>query len=334
MRVIIAGAGLSGSYLGRLLKNNPTLYDDNPKPGCGCAWGTPYIQVHNLLHEIGIDFADYVLCRVKGVYENKVFVPLDNFVVMDKPRLIQELRIGLDLINEKHGFKADDGDLIVNATSVPRGGSIFRLASHQEKAFIVGADEHTAYTYIHPRYIGYAWLFPLDEEGLRYHCGAAGIGIEPRSLVNLMLSYYDLQKEEVECNCNAPLYLADPRNVDLVRGNVVAVGGAAGCIHPITGEGILPSMETAKILSRTLNERAPLKDYAVSVRKLLGKYRDSYNTLYKMQVSPVWGWTTGLRKDIFKSIEHFDPRPRPMSKIRIIVNILAVYFSNSRVESS
>lgn len=84
-----------------------------------------------MLEDIGIDLDNFVLCRVEGAFENKVFIPLGNFVVIDKPRLIEELKSGLNIIDRKYNFTRNDESLIVNAMGIPTGRAMFRLESLQ-----------------------------------------------------------------------------------------------------------------------------------------------------------------------------------------------------------
>jgi len=310
LKVIIAGAGVAGSYLGRMLESQPTLYDNNPKPGCGCGWGTARSQVKRLLGDVGLNLDDYILCEVEGYIDNKVFIPLRNCITIDKPKLVYDLRKGLNLKKERYSFTGDRENLVVNATGIPSGEAVFMIQTLQERAIVKGAKEKVMYTYVNPRYAGYAWLFPLDEEGQLFHCGAGCSGVPPERLIQEALIYYGLEKKDVKCGCEVDLYLADPRTVDLVKENLVAVGGAAGCVNPITGEGILSAMETANLLAKTLKDGRSLEEYAASARTVLERYNKPYAFLYRMLDSPVWGWLSGLRYNVTKTIENFDPAPR------------------------
>ena len=272
MKITIAGAGIAGSYLGRMLESQPTLYDNNSKPGCGCAWGTARSHVQRLLIEVGLNLEDYLLCNVEGYIDNNVFIPLRNGITINKPKLVYHLRKGQKIKKEQYCFAGNNENLIVNATGIPFCEAVFKMQTFQERTIIKGAEEKLMYAYVNPRYTGYAWLFPLDEEGQLFHCGAACFSVHPKRLIGEMLIFYGLKKNEVQCSCGNDLYLADPRTIDLVRKNFVAVGGAAGCVDPITGEGILPAMQTAKLLAETLNNNHSLQDYNASVRMMLKKY--------------------------------------------------------------
>ena len=330
MKVIIAGAGIAGSYLGRMLESQPTLYDNNPKPGCGCGWGTARSQVKRLLGEVGLNLDDFILCKVEGYIDNKVFIPLRNCITINKPQLVYDMRKGLNIKKKRYSFTGDRENLVVNATGIPSDEAVFRIQTFQERAVVKGAMEKVMYSYVNPRYAGYAWLFPLDEEGQLFHCGAGCFEAPPERIIKEMLIYYGLEKKDVKCSCGVNLYLADPRAVDLVRENLVAVGGAAGCVNPITGEGILPAMETASLLAKTLKNGSALEEYAASVRKMLEKYDKPYTFFYRMLTSPAWGWLSGLRYNTTKTIENFEPAPRFGTSTKLLLTSGAIYLKPPR----
>jgi len=326
LKVTIAGAGIAGSYLGRMLESQPTLYDNNPKPGCGCAWGTARSQIQRLLTDVGLNLDDYILSDVDGYIDNKVFIPLSNGITINKPKLVYHLRKGLKIKKKKYSFEDNNENLIVNATGIPSCETMLKMQTFQERTIVNGAKEKLMYAYVNPRYTGYAWLFPLDEEGQLFHCGAASFSVPPKRLIGEMLIYYGLKKMEVQCSCGNDLHLADPRTIDLVRENFVAIGGAAGCVDPITGEGILPAIETAKLLAEKLNNNHSLQDYAEAVRILLKKYDKSYIFFYRMLGFPAWGWLSGLRYNVTKAIENFEPSPRFGTTIKLFLTSGAIYF--------
>jgi hypothetical protein len=276
--------------------------------------------------EVGLNLEDYLLCNVEGYIDNNVFIPLRNGITINKPKLVYHLRKEQKIMKERYCFDGNNENLIVNATGIPFCEAVFKMQTFQERTIIKGAEEKLMYAYVNPRYTGYAWLFPLDEEGQLFHCGAASFSVHPKRLIGEMLIFYGLEKKKVQCNCGNDLYLADLRTIDLVRKNFVAVGGAAGCVDPITGEGILPAMETAKLLAETLNNNHSLQDYAASVRMMLKKYDKSYVFFYRMLNSPAWGWLSGLRYNVTKAIENFEPNPRFGTSIKLFLTSGAIYF--------
>ena len=333
MKVKIAGAGISGSYLGRLLEGEVTLYDDNPRPGCRCAWGVPRSQIACLLDKVNINVSDFVITDVIGAYQNKVYIPLNNFSIIDKPRLIAELRQGQELVHRRLDFSFEREDLIVNATAIPRSGEVFLLDSLQERATIIGAEMRTVYGYINPSHIGYAWLFPLDDEGRLFHLGAACKSIEPKRLMEELLAYYGFKKNRLLCRCDGPLYLADPKKLEIVESNVVAIGGAAGCVHPVTGEGILTSMQSAWLLAEALENNDSLTEYEQALRDLLHGYGSSYKVFRLMLHWPPVAWTTGIF-DMFKSIENYEPNISFGSVLMLLYRMMWNLFSPPRVAPS
>jgi flavin-dependent dehydrogenase len=327
LSITIAGAGIAGSFLTKLIDKDFRVFDDNIRPGCKCAWGLPYSQTMRCLKEVGFEIEDYILCKIEEIIENGVPIPVRNFATIDKPMLIREFWKNLKIERKRYDFREERKNLVVNATGIPAGGAVFRLNSHQEKVEIRGSDEKRAYTYINPRHSGYAWLFPLDEKGKLFHLGAASIKTDPTRLMEELISYYGFEKEAPKCSCRCPLYVSHPETTDILHGNVVAVGGAAGCVHPITGEGIYPSIESARRLADTINNGYPLENYVASMRDLLKKYEGSYRIIYRMMVSPVWAWLSGIGKT-FNYIENFEPRPGFGATFRLFLNFASTYLSN------
>jgi flavin-dependent dehydrogenase len=332
LNIKIAGAGISGSYLGRLLEGEATLYDDNPRPGCRCAWGAPRSQIAGLLEKVNLNVSDFVITDVIGAYQNKVYFPLNNFIIIDKPKLVTELRQSLKMVSGRLDLGVEREGLIVNATAIPRGVEVFSLDSLQERVTITGAEKRTVYGYINPSYIGYAWLFPLDDEGQLFHHGAACKGTEPKRLMDELLAYYGFKKNGSLCSCEGPLYLADPGKTEIVESNVVAIGGAAGCVHPITGEGILTSMQSARLLAEALNNNESLIEYEEKVKGLLAGYESSYKVFRLMLRSPPVAWTTGIF-DMFKSLENYEPDLSFGSVLMLLYRIIWNLFSPPRIKS-
>jgi flavin-dependent dehydrogenase len=284
------------------------------------------------LKKVGIDVSDFIITDIEGAYQNKVYIPVKNFVVIDKPRLVAELRKGQNLIHERVDFSEERDTLVVNATAVPRSAEVYELDSFQEKVIISGAKRKTVYGYINPLYTGYAWLFPLDNEGQLFHHGAACKGKDPKRLMDELLAYYRFEKLGLICSCDGPLHLTDPKKADLVKNNVVSIGGAAGCVHPITGEGILASMQSAWLLAKVLKNDDSLTQYEESVKDLLAGYGSSYRVFRLMLLSPPIAWTTGIF-DMFQSLENFEPKLSFWSALRLIYRILLNLLSPPKLNS-
>ncbi len=122
MKIAVAGAGLTGSYLYRLLVaggHEVDLYDRPPQTKCGinpCAWGTSR-GFAELVRAAGLDPATYALAASDHVVIDQVRVKADIFT-FDKQRLIGDLRQGAKIRQDKPDFSKYDR--IVDCTGVSR----------------------------------------------------------------------------------------------------------------------------------------------------------------------------------------------------------------------
>ena len=101
MSLAIAGAGMTGAYLYRLLKNEGRevhLYDREQAGRCGlkpCAWGTSADFIE-LVAKSGLSAENYILRRLDHVVMDDVMIKAD-LITFDKPRLVKDLLGDADL---------------------------------------------------------------------------------------------------------------------------------------------------------------------------------------------------------------------------------------------
>jgi flavin-dependent dehydrogenase len=124
--------------------------------------------------------------------------------------------------------------------------------------------------------LGYIWIFPLGDR--HYHIGIGAIGlVQPESLLD---QFYDEASGRCSfirlCSCegavrvaspfySTPFYLRRRRNDG--REQVIAgVGESVGTVTPFTGEGIVPSLECARIFAETF------PDYERYTRSVLARF--------------------------------------------------------------
>ncbi len=98
-----------------------TLYDVTRRRGHYCAWGTPYSLMKEKLDKVCLNIDDYTLCRVKQYYINEVKVELKNVVVIDKPKLLEDLRKGIIIQYKRIVLLRPRKKMVVNATGKPLG---------------------------------------------------------------------------------------------------------------------------------------------------------------------------------------------------------------------
>ena len=212
MCLIIAGAGVAGTYFARLLKNEGvkfTLYDVTRRRGHYCGWGIPYSLIKEKLDKVGLDVDDYVLCRVKQYYINGVKVELKNVAVIDKPRLLEDLRKGIIIRYRCISFLKPRKKMVVNATGKPLGKH-YKIVTTQRKIKTAKLDEKTVYIHINFRKNGYAWAFPLNDEGNLLHLGAGCYRFSPAQLESERYNRYSFETKEAYITCRKEISIFKP----------------------------------------------------------------------------------------------------------------------------
>jgi flavin-dependent dehydrogenase len=273
MNVAIAGAGIAGGYLARLFAQkgiDADIYDPMAHDTrCGyrsCGWGAP-TGIAPYLEKIGLDLDDYLIDRM----------PLMNFdglraktplCTIDKTRLLRDLIKGSRFERQNIGHDTlQDYDILVDATGISRTllppcRSELTLPTLQHRVAVASRGEARlepgVYGNIVPG-LGYLWIFPVGDD--QYHIGVGGIGLARHS--SLLDRFYRDSSSRFSftrlCSCegfvrvaspyySTPFHARETRN-DSKPQVVVGVGESIGTVSPFTGEGIVFSMECAKMLS-------------------------------------------------------------------------------------
>ena len=253
MKIAIAGAGLTGTYLFRLLYDKGheiDLFDHDPRTACGispCAWGTSR------------GFTD--LLKVCGLDPTKYFLQQSDYVVMDgyriiadlatfhKPNLIRDLR--QDATVNHSTLDVTKYDRVIDATGVTRA---FLPAIREDLLtpcvqYRIRTDRQLE-NRIQLGRIGFAWCFPLSEN--EYHIGCGSLNSNPRQILE------DLgwgQEGDLLCRCSGRIRLTGPQYsrpfvLDGPSCQIWGVGEAIGCVAPLAGDGIVPGMRSVEILLR------------------------------------------------------------------------------------
>lgn len=288
MRVLVVGQGPSGSYLSCCLRSlgdlDVTLVDDGAKSGHLCAWGTTEPNIAPLLRRVGFNIKDYVLAEPKRAYVNGLKLDIRGLAIIDKPRLLRDLSRGVRSLRACVHSPPAGYDLVVDATGVgnligPQQGVVVHFVQCNVESSSLDHDS----VLLHIVSGGYAWAFPLGEG--KWHVGA--MHVRRRVLSKLLTEVLRaLRSELIKFNCNCPssyAILSTPSKACLIKGNTVAVGGSALCVNPITGEGIAPSMVSAKILSEAIVHNS-VKDYPSELVRALAKkmhFDEAYQILKK-----------------------------------------------------
>lgn len=119
---------------------------------------------------------------------------------------------------------------------------------------------------------GYAWAFPAAGGVWNVGCGAFAGSRERASLATVLRGFLaSCGGEWIEAPHGAPLVTAFPQQ-PITRGNLAAVGEAAGLTRPFSGEGIGPSLDSGMLAARHLLASAGERGVAAYERELRRRF--------------------------------------------------------------
>jgi hypothetical protein len=257
LKVAIAGAGMTGAFLYRLLRNRGytvDIFDRDPGTKCGispCAWGTSRGFVE-LVKASGLDPEKYFLQHSDYVVMDGIRI-LADLAAFNKPALVKDLLQGAEIIHAP--LHMAGYGRIIDATGLSR---VF-LPAVQEDITLPCIQwrirtEADLENRIKLGRIGYAWCFPLSNG--EYHIGCGSLLSDPHKIMK-ELGWIEKMawpsNSKIICACRGkiritgPLY-AQPCVRDDGPVEVWGVGEAIGCVAPLAGDGVVPGMKSAQIL--------------------------------------------------------------------------------------
>lgn len=254
-KIAIAGAGMTGAYLYRLLsmKGVPVdLFDPASKTKCGltpCAWGTSR-GFHEQVKNCGLDPESYVLERPGHVWIDDVRIKAD-LMTFDKPGMIRDLLQGARIRKEAPDLTFYDR--VVDAT-----GSSRAFLPPLKQDFLLPCVQYRVKTdrklenRVRLTGVGYAWCFPLSED--EYHIGCGSLRNGPGEALKA-LGWLDPDRMHIVCSCAANIRLTGPKQAlpfvaKVTPEGIWGVGEAVGCVAPLAGDGIVTGMGTVQLLLR------------------------------------------------------------------------------------
>jgi len=269
-KIAIAGAGMAGAYLYRVLYEagiRSDVYDVAPPTRCGlspCAWGTSR-GFAELVADAGLAADDYILQTTDHVLIDDVKIKAELMTV-DKPRLVKSLLAGAPV--KYSDLNPRDYDRVIDATGVARAflppiadDIVLQCVQYRIKS------SQALQNKIHLGRIGYAWCFPLSAG--RYHIGCGSLTADPMTRIDELALRDDSagERHTIICDCRGKIRLTGPQaSVPFVAGDIWGVGETIGCVAPLAGDGILPGMKSVQILMRHWEDpngytRAVLKEF-------------------------------------------------------------------------
>lgn len=286
----IAGAGVAGAYLYRLLKKDRDqidIYDVRHKTKCGmspCAWATTRDFIGHV-GASGLDPTKYIFQEINHVAVDEMKVKVEAMII-DKPRLVTELLQGADI--KYTPLDVNKYDRVIDATGLSRTF----LPPIKEDIFTsciqyrVQSKKRLA-PRVEPGKIGYAWCFQLSDD--QYHIGCGSLSNNPSQVLK-EIGWFEKYKlnpgKHILCKCAGKIRITGPHGSEPFVGagpseGIWGVGEAIGCVGSVVGDGIVPGMRSVKILLDNWDNpdgynASILKEFSwiLNERKLLDKLRN------------------------------------------------------------
>ena len=291
MKFAIAGAGVAGSYLGRMLTiygHQVEIFESYKKESHWpvCAWGASKNMLSYFSDKANLDFNNYILHTGKNLRidlpgNKSEFLSLSGLVTYDKQKWEQDL---LKDISIKYDSKCDsnfnfsDYDYVLDCTGLHRS-----LLPRSEHDFLIPAyeylvenvndidDEFFVIAYKGAR--GYFWYFPLGDGR-----GFVGAGDIDRKYFGVQEFLKKNPNIKILRKIGRPIRLSPPKNMlPFHHGNVIGVGESIGCVFPMLGEGIIPSLLCADIFLNVLNKKNKKFDINLYTKLVLKKFNYYYD---------------------------------------------------------
>ena len=295
MRIAIAGAGVAGSYLGSMLTkrgHDVKVFESSSKDNHWpvCAWGASRHMLEKFSENAGLDFDDYVfhvgktlkMELPKNVVEH---LELRGLVTYDKQRwesdLMKNVRVHYGTKCTKESFPFDQYDYVVDCTGLhrsllPRSKDDFLIPAYEYLVEGVrGIDEFYVIGYKGAK--GYFWYFPLDNNR-----GYMGAGDVEKKYYGVSEFFEQHPEAKISRKIGRPIRLAPPKKMEpFVDGKVIGVGESIGCVFPMLGEGIIPSLICCDIFLDVLGKDSDHFDAKLYRKKVLDRF-GYYDDVYRV----------------------------------------------------
>jgi flavin-dependent dehydrogenase len=319
MKIAIVGLGVAGGYLAARLARETEHevygFDALSSVETRCAWGASKHELGAIVKALDINFEDFVLFegkRIKVIYPDSYesTIPLVGLVTFDKDALEREflrlakeagakLQLGKRVsLNELSSF-----ELVVDATGVYRAilpkikeDMIMPNLEYRVQYDEMPFDDFTIFPY--SKLGGYTWFFPLGS-GMA-HVGGGDKFHRQREFVESFMQKHNGKKLKTIARPIRIVPFEHAQPIFLKRENqiVVGAGESIGCVFPLLGEGIIPSLQCAQLLFENITQKMGLDEY---VNALKNKFF-YFEPIFKIIIAKWNGrWSEALKAHLIPS---------------------------------
>lgn len=295
MHFAIAGAGVAGSYLGKMLQkhgHDVEIFEASKKEHHWpvCAWGASKYMLEKFSEQAGLDFAQYIFhvghrLKMELPNDSEEYLDLKGLVTYNKHGwendLLKNVKVTYNAKVMHETFPFDDYDYVIDCTGLHR-----TLLPKSQQDFLIPAYEYLLenvkdvdefYVIGYKGAKGYFWYFPLGNG--RGYMGAGDVQKKYYGVNEFFRQHPDAK---VVKKIGRPIRLAPPKRMEpFYDRNIVGVGESIGCVFPMLGEGIIPSLICCDIfldVLRKSNGKFNFKEYR---KKVLEKF-DYYDDVYRI----------------------------------------------------
>ncbi len=282
--------GVAGSYLAARLsaKNSWEIhaFDGLSRPDSRCAWGGSKYELSKLASQVGLDYSKYIFFEgknLKVIFEDahEIDIPLVGLTTFDKNGFEEDL----EQVARKNGVAVHRGasvtlkdlsgfDVVFDATGVyrnvlPKLKNDMIFPNLEYRVEYGGSPPFRDFTVFPYHGLGgYGWFFPLREG--EAHVGGGDRFHRQKQYVELfMRKYGGVPKKTIARPVRMlPPSMCEPIALEGNNHQVVGVGESIGCVFPLLGEGIIPSLQSVDVLMDSFSGcKVDVESYRRGLRK-------------------------------------------------------------------
>jgi flavin-dependent dehydrogenase len=240
--------------------------------------------------QAGLDFSNYIFhvgqqLKIELPNNNEESLELKGLVTYNKLGweidLLKNVKVTYGVKVTREVFAFDKYDYIVDCTGLhrsllPKSGQDFLIPAYEYLLENVrGANDFYVIGYKGAK--GYFWYFPLGDG--RGYMGAGDIEKKYHGIETFFKQH---PEAKVVKKIGRPIRLAPPKRMEpFFDGNIIGVGESVGCVFPMLGEGIIPSLICCNIFLDVLDRSKGKFDFKQYRKKVLDTY-DYYDDVYKI----------------------------------------------------